>query len=321
MLFLREVITRCYFMRFNLRQIEVFRAVMVTGSISGAARLLAVSQPAISRLLAYTEDRLGLKLFERVKGRVRPTPEAKRLFAEVDQVHQGVLRVNHLAQELRERGTGGMHVVASPSVGQAFVPEAICRFRRHFPDLRIEFEILTLPELVARVSANRVDLALSVLPVDEPTIVDTKLLEGRLRVILPRGHELASLPEITPADLAPYSLIGFGPQTPYGLHIERALAARGASLRFHTVVRFTPVACSLVQAGAGVGIVDEFVIRGGTWSKIEARPFLPHTRMHVHLLRSRLEPLSRIAQEFTTILHGLADETAPKADVGTTIAT
>ena len=51
-------------MRLNLRQIEVFRAIMITGSISGAARLLSVSQPAISRLLAYTEDRLALRLFE-----------------------------------------------------------------------------------------------------------------------------------------------------------------------------------------------------------------------------------------------------------------
>ena len=301
-------------MRFNLRQIEVFRAVMVTGSISGAARLLAVSQPAISRLLAYTEDRLGLKLFERVKGRVQPTPEAKRLFAEVDQVHQGVLRVNNLAQELRERGTGGMHVVASPSVGQAFVPEAIYLFRHHFPDVRVEFEILTLPELVARVSANRVDLALSVLPVDEPTIVDTTIFEGSLRVIVPRGHELAQLSVITPADLAPYSLIGYGPQTPYGLYVEHALAASGASLRFDTVVRFTPVACSLVQAGAGVGIVDEFVIRGGTWPKIETRPLLPHTGMHIHLLKSRLEPLSLVAQAFAKILYDLAGERASKSD-------
>jgi DNA-binding transcriptional LysR family regulator len=308
-------------MRFNLRQIEVFRAVMVTGSISGAARLLAVSQPAISRLLAYTEDRLGLKLFERVKGRVQPTPEARRLFAEVDQVHQGVVRVNNLAQELRERGTGGMHVVASPSVGQAFVPEAICLFRQHFPDVRIEFEILTLPELIARVSANRVDLALSVLPVDEPTIVDTIILEGSLRVIVPRGHELAQLSEITPADLAPYSLIGYGPQTPYGLHVEQALAASGTSVRFDTVVRFTPVACSLVQAGAGVGIVDEFVIRGGTWPKIEARPFLPHTRMHVHLLTSRLEPLSRVAQAFAKILYDLAGERASKSNSDLNIVT
>jgi len=300
-------------MPFNLRQIEVFRAIMVTGSISGAARLLSVSQPAISRLLAYTEDRLGIKLFERLKGRVKPTPEAKRLFAEVDQVHQGVLRVNHLAQELRERGTGGMHVVASPSVGQTFVPEAICLFRQHFPDVRIEFEVLTLPELVARVSANRVDLALSVLPVDEPTIISTTVLEGSLRVIFPHGHELAQLSAVTPSDLEPYSLIGYGPQTPYGLHVEEALAASGASLRFDTVVRFTPVACSLVQAGAGVGIVDEFVIRGGTWPSIETRPFLPHTRMHIHLLKSRLEPLSRVAQAFTNILRSIARERSSKA--------
>jgi DNA-binding transcriptional LysR family regulator len=296
-------------MRFNLRQIEVFRAVMVTGSISGAARLLAVSQPAISRLLAYTEDRLGIKLFERVKGRVQPTPEARRLFAEVDQVHQGVLRVNNLAQELRERGIGGMHVVASPSVGQAIVPEAICHFREHFPDVRIEFEILTLQELVSRVGANRVDLGLSVLPVDEPTIADSVIMDGGLRVIFRRGHELEKLSEITPTDLAPYSLIGYGPQTPYGLHIERALSASGASLSFDTVVRFTPVACSLVQAGAGVGIVDEFVIRGGTWPEIEARPFVPYTQMHVHLVTSRLEPLSRVAQAFAKILHDLGRET------------
>jgi DNA-binding transcriptional LysR family regulator len=299
-------------MRFNLRQIEVFRAVMVTGSISGAARLLAVSQPAISRLLAYTEDRLGMKLFERVKGRVQPTPEARRLFAEVDQVHQGVLRVNNLAQELRERGTGGMHVVASPSVGQAIVPEAICHFRHQFPDVRVEFEILTLQELVARVGASRVDLGLSVLPVHEPTIADAVIMNGGLRVIFRRGHELAKLSEITPSDLTPYSLIGYGPQTPYGLHIERALAASGTSLRFDTVVRFTPVACSLVQAGAGIGIVDEFVIRGGTWPEIEERPFVPHTQMHVHLVTSRLEPLSRVAQAFTKILYDLGHETVPR---------
>jgi DNA-binding transcriptional LysR family regulator len=127
------------------------------------------------------------------------------------------------------------------------------------------------------------------------------------------------LSEITPADLAPYSLIGYGPQTPYGLHIERALSTSGTSLRFDTVVRFTPVACSLVQAGAGVGIVDEFVIRGGTWPEIEARPFVPHTQMQVHLVTSRLEPLSRVAQAFTKILHDMGREATSKADANSNI--
>ncbi|NOJ99318.1 LysR family transcriptional regulator, partial [Corallococcus coralloides] len=69
-------------MRLNLKQIEVFRAIMLTGSISGAAKLLHVSQPAVSRLIGYTEQRLGLSLFERIKGRLYPTPEARHLFIE-----------------------------------------------------------------------------------------------------------------------------------------------------------------------------------------------------------------------------------------------
>lgn len=298
-------------MRFNLRQIEVFRAVMVTGSISGAARLLSVSQPAISRLLAYTEDRLGLTLFERVKGRVHPTPEARRLFSEVDQVHQGVLRVNELAQELRERGTGALHVVASPSVGQALVPEAIGRFRERFTDVRVELEILTIHDLIARVGGNRVDLGVSVLPVDEPTISCVPIMEGELRVICPRDHPLAALSVVKPTDLAPFPLIGYGPQTPYGLQVERALGVGIHQIRINTIVRFTPIACAMVQAGAGVAVVDEFVLRGATWPSIVSRPLEPHTPMRAHLLTSRLEPLSRMAQAFVAMMRELPPPHVP----------
>ena len=292
-------------MRLNLRQIEVFRAIMITGSISGAARLLSVSQPAISRLLAYTEDRLALRLFERVRGRVQPTPEARRLFQEVDQVHQGVVRVNELADELRERGTGSVRIVASPSVGQALVPDAIARLRERFPDLRVEFEILTLLEVVAKVVAGRADLGVSILPVDEPTLATEVLTEGRLMAIMPRDHALARLRVVRPADLAPYPLVGFGPQTPYGDVVARALALKSAPLRISTVVRFTPVACAMVRAGAGVAVVDEFVLRGRTWPELVSRPLAPKTRVHVHLLTPRFEPLSRTANAFVDILRGL----------------
>jgi DNA-binding transcriptional LysR family regulator len=292
-------------MRLNLRQIEVFRAIMITGSISGAARLLSVSQPAISRLLAYTEDRLALRLFERVRGRVQPTPEARRLFQEVDQVHQGVVRVNELAEELRERGTGSVRIVASPSVGQALVPDAIARLRERFPDLRVEFEVLTLLEIVAKIVSGRADLGVSILPIDEPTLDTEVLTEGRLTVIMPRDHALARLRVIRPADLAPYPLIGFGPQTPYGDVVGRALALKSAPLRISTVVRFTPVACAMVRAGAGIAVVDEFVLRGRTWPELVSRPLAPKTRVRAHLLTPRFEPLSRTANAFVDILRGL----------------
>jgi DNA-binding transcriptional LysR family regulator len=286
----------------NLRQIEVFRAIMISGSISGAARLLSVSQPAISRLLAYTEDRLNLQLFERVRGRVQPTPEARRLFTEVDQVHRAVLRINDLAEELRERGTGSVRIVASPSVGHAMVPEAIARLRRRFPDLRVEFETLTLLELIARISGARADLGISVLPVDEPTITSEVIAEGSLMVIMPPDHPLARLRLVRPPDMAPFPLIGFGAQTPYGNIVARALASGPEPVKVSTVVRFTPVACAMVRAGAGIAVVDEFVLRGRPWPEIVSRPLSPKTRMRAYLLTPRFEPLSRTARAFVDIL-------------------
>jgi len=124
-------------MALNLRQIEVFRAVMTTGSISGAAQALHVSQPAVSRLLSYTESKIGFALFERIKGRLYATPEAKRLFREVENVYAGVQRVNELAHDLAERRRGFLHVMSSPSIGQRLVPQAIADFRAQHADVHV----------------------------------------------------------------------------------------------------------------------------------------------------------------------------------------
>ena len=89
-------------MRFKLRQMEVFRAVMLTGSMNGAA-LLFVSQPAVSRLIAHAEQSLGLQLFARDKGKLTPTPEAQRLFEEVGPLFEEALRIDELARDLAAR--------------------------------------------------------------------------------------------------------------------------------------------------------------------------------------------------------------------------
>ena len=65
----------------NLRQIEIFRAIRSTGSISAAARQLSISQPALSKALKHAEAQLTFKLFDRVKQRLIPTFEAEALFA------------------------------------------------------------------------------------------------------------------------------------------------------------------------------------------------------------------------------------------------
>ncbi len=123
----------------RLRQIEVFRAVMITGSISGASQLLFVSQPAISRLLSHTEARVGFGLFERIKGRLYVTPEAKKLFREVELVYAGVQRVNELARDLQANREGILNIVSSPSVGQMVIPQAVAAFREQHANVKVTF--------------------------------------------------------------------------------------------------------------------------------------------------------------------------------------
>ncbi len=113
----------------SMRQIEVFYAVMSTGSASAAGRMLHVSQPAISRTLSATESRLGYALFERLGGRLRPTFEAKQLYAEVRQVYLGILRVNDVAKVLSIDRSSMLRVMSTPALCESVIPDAMKTFR------------------------------------------------------------------------------------------------------------------------------------------------------------------------------------------------
>ena len=132
----------------NLRQIEVFRAVMLAGSVTDAARLLHVSQPGISRMLAHIELQLGLRLFERKKGRLLPTPEAQALYAEVSEVYGGIRRVTERADELKSGARLSLRVLASPSTALVAVPRAVAALASEFPAARIYLETLPTREMI-----------------------------------------------------------------------------------------------------------------------------------------------------------------------------
>ena len=103
----------------TLRQVEVIRAVMVTGTIGGAAKLLNVSAPGISRLVKYTEKSLGIRFFQRQSGRYFPTPEAQNIFEQINGVYK---KVDDLTEIISKR----------PSFGRA--PPAVRTHVRAEPD-------------------------------------------------------------------------------------------------------------------------------------------------------------------------------------------
>ena len=289
-------------MSFNLRQIEVFRAVMVTGSIRGAAQLLFVSQPAVSRLLSHTEARVGFPLFERIRGRLHATAEAKKLFHEVEQVYAGVQRVNELAQELREHQEGILNLVASPSVGQMVLPMAIAEYRHHNPQVKLTFQYLGHNPLMERLLNRQADLALTILPMNHPNLEMEEVGRGRLVCICPYNHPLARRATLSVADLLPFALISYDRSSPFGAMVAALFEAKGETVRAAIEVGSPQNACALVQAGAGIALVDEFSARSWAASKFVVRPVADAPVLRASLARLRTEPMSRIAQGFVEVL-------------------
>src|SRR6218665_2057522 len=203
-------------MSFNLRQIQVFRSVMTPASTRGASQLLFVSQPAVSRLLSHTEVRVGFPLFERIRGRLFATPEAKKLFHEVGVVYAGVKRGNELARELSEHQEGSLNLIASRSVGQAVVPMAMAEYRHSNPQVKLTFQYLGHTPLTERLLDRQADLAMTILPVNHPNLEMEELGSGRLVCICPYNHPLARRATLSVADLLPFPLISYDRDSPFG---------------------------------------------------------------------------------------------------------
>jgi DNA-binding transcriptional LysR family regulator len=289
-------------MSLNLRQIEVFRAVMTTGSISGASQLLFVSQPAVSRLLSHTEMRVGFPLFERIKGRLYATPEAKKLFAEVEHVYAGVQRVNELARELQDNREGLLSVVSSPSVGQMMIPQAVTAFRREHPQVKVLFQYLGYAPLIDRVLTQQVDVAVTILPVDHPNLDTTPLGTAELVCVCPYNHPLARRAMLTVQDLLPYPLVSYERNTPFGRMVATLFDGAGEPLKPAIEVGSPQNACALVLAGAGIALVDEFSIQSWTSNQVVVRPVQGTPVLCANMVHKRFEPMSQLAQSFVKTL-------------------
>jgi DNA-binding transcriptional LysR family regulator len=282
----------------NLRQIEVFRAVMLGGSVTNAARMLSVSQPGVSRMLAHVELQLGVSLFERKRGRVTPTPEATALHREVEQVYRGVKRIDDCARGLKSGARLSLRVLASPSTGLDIVPRAISRLARRFPEARIYMETVLVRDMVGLLIANEADIAISTLPMEHALLVSQPVDRWSLACVFPRGHILRRQRSVTLNDLLKEQLIAFSADTPQGRLIDSWQREHKARLRSQIEVRSGQVACALVASGAGVAIVDDLTAAAWPDDRIEFRPLNRTPSFDVFVVRNAGTPSSLLVKAF-----------------------
>ena len=178
----------------TLRQIEVIRAVMVTGTLASAARLLNVAAPGLSRLMKYTEESLGTKLFVRHGGRFVPAPEARAMFAQINEVHRNIENLR-VAVDALARGEGAeLKIGATPSIGHVIGTLTIAKVRRRYADLLIDFDILKIEDAIDYLLLGRGEVVAISYRLEHPAINFEPLAMGKL-VCIVAGFAPARLAE------------------------------------------------------------------------------------------------------------------------------
>lgn len=286
----------------TLRQIEVVRAIMITGTITGAAALLRVSAPGISRLMKYTERVLKLRLFERRQGRYVPTPEAEDIFEQINGIYKKVDDLNYTILRIERGADVELRLGSVPSISHVMVPRAIEQLRKIHPDLRLDIHILKIEEAVDYILLGKGELVVMSYRLEHPSMEFMPLAAGKLVCIVPLGHALAELDAVSAHDMARYPLIGIEPTDPYGQIMSRLFEREEVSFDLIIKARFGTTVCALVKAGLGVAIIDEFTIAYGSMPGIVAVPIKDKTPFQTYVAIRKDRALSRYAENFIRLL-------------------
>lgn len=295
-------------MSVNLRQLQIFYAVLRSGSVTSAARLLRISQPAVSKALRLMQSETGLPLFVRSGGRLTPSAAADQIYSRTREIFLGIEELDHFVAELRDLRAGRLRIAALSTLAAAFVPRAVALLHRERPQVEVEVRALPSAQVLDLVIRNEVDVGFFHAPANDRRVRSEEICETEIVCILPLGHPAAPKRLVRPHDLAGETIITFEDDTSVGWMMKETF--RGVGRRVEATVRVnqTFVAFALVAEGAGVALVDPFPVFGRAFANLVVRPFRPAIRLRPRLAFPADRPESRLAREFSEKLKQVCRE-------------
>jgi DNA-binding transcriptional LysR family regulator len=292
------------------RLVEVFRALMASGNVTRAAELLHTSQPTVSRELARLEQVLGLQLFERVKGRLRPTVRALALQQEVEQSYVGLDRIAATAASLRDFASGRLQVVCQPALAHALLPDAVRRFAALQPEASVIITPMESPMLEAALSEQRFDLGLTE-QVRAPVATTLQALLSTQEVcVLPNGHRLCGKAQLALADFEDEVFISLAPTDPYRQQIDALFERAGVRRRLQFESPSAVSVCALVGQGLGVAIVNPLTALALAGTGLVVRPWAGRIAFEVALVLPAWRSEHPLRAQLVTSLVQAADAMA-----------
>ncbi|WP_338559924.1 LysR family transcriptional regulator [Erwinia sp. E_sp_B04_7] len=283
----------------RLRHIEVFQAIVDTGSISAAARQLNVSQPNVSRVLGHAEQQLGFPLFERRSQGMIPTLEAQRLIPEIRELYGRLKAIGTLSDQLR-RGEGQtVRVGAAHAFGQMILAPAMVEYRRQNGFVNVDLVTEHFSTLCQNLLEDRLDFALVFGQQVPGELVAEPLFHSMMVALLPADAQAPAT--VTLEWLCQNNLLMMQKEDPLGHVLHRALRDKALQPANSLYIKTYSVIADMVLAGGGVGIVDLFTGRRYA-GQLKVVPIAQPLPFEVMLISRRDRPQSQSTLQLKQVI-------------------
>jgi DNA-binding transcriptional LysR family regulator len=283
----------------NSRQIEAFRALMITGTTTASAKMLNTTQPSISRLLSQIQSTTGLKLFELSRGRLNPTPEANKLYEAVQRHFLGIEKIEQMVALIRRSGTGFLRIGATPVLGMGMLPRIIPQFRRQYEGVDISLHTIPSRQLKEGLLNGLYDVGLTTTSFhfsgDE---FETEVLDQRHAVcVMSKNHALATRRRIEPADFARNTLLTLESGDDLTDAWCGILSKNNIVPASIIETTYSATICALAEAEMGIGVVSPYVTAIMA-DRVRTSPLTPAVPVKAFLLFPRNLVRSAMAVAF-----------------------
>ncbi|MCP4071865.1 MAG: LysR family transcriptional regulator [Hyphomicrobiales bacterium] len=251
-------------------------------------------------MIGSLEETLGFPLFQRLAGRLRPTPEARIIFDEVEKALANLNHISRLMEDIQDKKAGHLRVACLPGFATSLLPRVLAGFLKERPGLALTFEPRTPEKIQEWISAQQFNVGISDMFEETPSI-ESEPIHVRTVFVAPRGHPLATKTVVTPKDLDRLPIIhGNRNQITY-TSIRKAFNSAGAEFNSVVETRLFASACIMVVEGFGVSIVSEIDAREYEKQGLVIRPFEPAIPFHINILYPAYMPRSIATREFVEV--------------------
>lgn len=284
-------------MKFKIRQLEAFRAVSERGSITNAAAVLGISQPAVSRLMSDFSQAVGFELFHRRRGMLEPTSDSRYLLSEVNRILDSLEHLDDLRRDIVERKGGHIRVACLPGFATSHLPRVLVKFLNEKPGVTVTLEPDRPERILEWIIGEQYDCGLTDGFNGHPAI-HSQDLYLRTVCILPPGHPLKDKDQISPRDLASEKIIHTRRDSRFFHRLSRAFSEEKVEINSLVEVRQFTTACTMVAEGMGASIVSALDAEEYRKSGIVVRPFLPNIHHRLSILRPSSGAKSPVVLDF-----------------------